>query len=121
MQDQHDKDSKLSAGRIARQLLEHPQLLRKFEEILATLDVEKNSMETADEAEMHILELTRKLEKDLLQEWAQEKQDGCVEKSKGDGIIKNGKKTEVAFTFWSDCHHRASVATFPARFVLSSF
>jgi hypothetical protein len=92
MQDKHHNDSKLSAGRIAKQLLEHPQLLRKFEEMLATLDVEKNSLNTADEAEMHILELTRKLGKDLLQEWAQEKHDCCVEKSKDDGIIKSGKK-----------------------------
>ena len=92
MQDRHDKDSKLRAEQITRQLLEHPQLLRKFEEMLATLDVEKNAIDTADEAEMQILELTRQLGKDLLQQWAQEKHDCCAEKSKVPGIVKNGKK-----------------------------
>lgn len=89
---QNTSKEEKQAEQIAKQLLENPELLDGFNEMLSLLKVENNSIESADEAEMQVIEITRRLGKNLLQNWAIEKHDLCVEQSKTEDIIKNGKK-----------------------------
>ena len=91
---QNEINLKLKVEQIAQQLLKHPMLVEQLGDILATLDVEICSLNSADEAELKILELTRSLGKELLHQWAQEKHDTCIEieVAKASSAVRNGKK-----------------------------
>jgi len=107
----------LKVEQIAQQLLKYPMLAEQLGDILTTLDVEKCSLNCADEAELKILELTRSLGKELLHQWAQERHDACIEIeiAKADSAIRNGKKTKLAYLIWGHKHFRTSVTSFTSR------
>ncbi len=79
--------------KLAKELLEQPSLIEGIEEMLALVKVEKNTIESADEAEKQVIGLTRKMGQKLLEEWCIKKHDGCLDSyQKQRGVIVHGKK-----------------------------
>ena len=92
MQNEAADELRIRTEQIVKKLLKYPKLAKQLENIVGTLDVETCGLDSADEAELKILELTRQLGKELLTDWAKEKHEACVEDSIKGEIIKNGKK-----------------------------
>lgn len=70
-----EKDDVLRASRLAARLAQYPDLLTRFEEILAVAENEHGQANTADEAEELAFEQVRRLGQELLQSWAERKHE----------------------------------------------
>jgi hypothetical protein len=70
-----DTEKTLRASRLAARLAQYPDLLSRFEEILAVAENEHGQANTADEAEELAFEQVRKLGQELLQSWAERKHE----------------------------------------------
>lgn len=93
MENKLDHDRQQRVEKLTQQILEHPSLRESFEQMLALLNVEENSMTSADEAEMRVLALTRQMGQKLLQDWFIKKHAQCLEPSQQQtGVIRHGKK-----------------------------
>jgi len=87
-----DKERLKRAEQLTQQLLRHPQLMDRVQDMLALLKVEEQSLESADDAESRIIEITRQTGRELLESWLVHKQDESVNELKTDGVTKHGKK-----------------------------
>lgn len=73
-----DIDEALRASRLAARLAQYPELRARFEEILAVAENERGNANTADEAEERAVEQVRRLGQELMQSWAERKQERLV-------------------------------------------
>ncbi len=73
-----DNDEAVRASRLAARLAEFPELRARFEEILAVAENERGDANTADEAEERAVEQVRRLGQELMQTWAERKQERLV-------------------------------------------
>jgi hypothetical protein len=71
----HETEKTLRASRLAMRLTQYPDLLTRFEEILAVAENEDGQANTADEAEELAFEQVRQLGQELLQSWAVRKHE----------------------------------------------
>jgi hypothetical protein len=68
-----EKDPAQRASRLVARLTQYPDLLARFEKILAVAENENGQANTADEAEELAFEQVRRLGQELLQSWAERK------------------------------------------------
>lgn len=73
-----DNDEALRASRLAARLAEFPELRARFEEILAVAENARGDANTADEAEERAVEQVRRLGQELMQTWAERRQQRLV-------------------------------------------
>lgn len=73
-----DNEEALRASRLAARLAQYPELRARFEEILALAENERGDADTADEAEERALEQVRRLGQELMQTWAERRQQRLV-------------------------------------------
>jgi vacuolar-type H+-ATPase subunit E/Vma4 len=74
----HENDEALRASRLAARLAEFPELRARFEEILSVAENARGDANTADEAEERAVEQVRRLGQELMQTWAERKQQRLV-------------------------------------------
>jgi hypothetical protein len=70
----HENDETMRARHLAARLAHYPELRARFEEILAVVENEQGDTFTADEAEERAFEQVRRLGQEVLQSWAERKQ-----------------------------------------------
>jgi len=73
-----DTDEAPRSSRLAARLAQYPELRARFEEILAVAENERGDANTADEAEERAVEQVRRLGQELMQTWAERKQERLV-------------------------------------------
>ena len=73
-----DTENALRASRLTARLAQYPELLARFEAILAVAENEDGQANTADEAEELAFEQVRKLGQELLHSWAEHKHERVV-------------------------------------------
>jgi len=79
---------------LAARLTNHPDLEKRFEQILNIVDNADGNCVRADDTEFRVIEELRKLGKEVLEDWAQKQQSGLQAslESKGSTVEKKGKK-----------------------------
>ena len=72
----------------------HPILKKRVEALLQIVDDPLEEIDTANEAELRVLEAVRRLGNELLQEWASTKERETVEElgKSQEGVVGHGKK-----------------------------
>jgi hypothetical protein len=91
-----DNDEDVRASRLAARLAQYPELRARFEEILAVAENERGDANTADEAEERAVEQVRRLGQELMQTWAERKQERVAREydARGDHR-RRGKKNST--------------------------
>ena len=93
--------SSMSDAELVKRMTRHPELRRRMESLLLTVEDEAGELKLADDAELRIIEEMRRTGRAALQEWA----DRQIEKASQElrqsiRVYGDGKKTMLAQYVW---------------------
>ncbi|MBU1053726.1 MAG: hypothetical protein KKC46_07840 [Proteobacteria bacterium] len=87
---------------LKKRLNKHPHLKNRIVQLLEIVENADGDLKKADEAEKRVIEELRKMGNEVLHDWAvcREKQEAEALNKKG--LVKNGKKNNLAYKLWGN-------------------
>ena len=77
---------------LEKRLQKHPHLKNRIEQLIKIVEDADGDLKKADEAEKRVIEELRKMGKEVLHDWAINREKIDAEETNKKGFIKNGKK-----------------------------
>ena len=85
-----------SIASLEERLAYHPELQKRFEQILSIAEAEGNHLQRADEVELQVIESVRQLGHDVLTSWATQRIDQEVAACEArPALRRNGQKNST--------------------------
>jgi len=74
----------------------HPELLKRFEQILSIVEAEGDNLQRADEVELLVIESVRQLGHDTLTSWARQRIDQETRQCEANPVLRShGQKNSI--------------------------